>query len=428
MLTEPPDQILAAGSSTDEPVRVSSVGDWRVTTDGSALLLAPGLDLAAVTAACRAVRARQLPGVWPILDLVADSAGVRLLTGAPLRPTLEDLLDGTEQLTPVALAGIVNEVGQTLQALRSAGWQHVDLRAESVVFGPEGVARLCDVGVRLASLDMGSATEGEAWARLVDRVRAGHRAASIAEFAEFAEIARSAGLEAALGRLSSWARTLPDEGDRRVSVRTTVAAALRAVGPTADPTKTVIAARAAGAQPAAATMLGRRYSERSTAVKAEPHGADEIRFGPGVSALPPPAPAPPVASRRKRRRFRFVALLLVAVAAGVIWWLLHRSGPLVTSSVTMTSVRPPTGCDSAAELRAVVATNGNAGTIAYRWLRSDGTSSAVLHARVSPGQRTEVLSMRWLIEGTGSYHGRATLLLLSPTRASAVGTFDYHCA
>lgn len=174
-----------------------------------------------------------------------------------------------------------------------------------------------------------------------------------------------------------------------------------------------------------------------------------LRFGPGVTAVvrqrggPPTytgvwhgtlagqadaAQGPDGGGRRGRpawRRYAPAAVILAAVLAFLAW---QRFGPGV--AVQDVSVRAPAegpGCDGTADVVAVVATDGRAGTIAYRWERSDGTSSGQLYETVTRGQREATLHLRWTFTGRGEFPARAEVRIDSPGRHTAAAEFVYVC-
>ncbi|MFD7261902.1 hypothetical protein [Streptomyces sp. NPDC059874] len=156
-----------------------------------------------------------------------------------------------------------------------------------------------------------------------------------------------------------------------------------------------------------------------------------LRFGPGVTAaMPAPFPvAVTPAPRRRRvaglRRYTLAAVVLLAVLAYLGW---QRFGPAleVRSLAVSTDPQGPP-CDTAADVVAVVGTNGRPGTLTYRWARSDGTYSERLTERVPRGQREARLHLLWTFQGRGTYPAKAELQLLSPERRTAAVEFTYRC-
>ncbi|MFD7082969.1 hypothetical protein ACFYXV_10040 [Streptomyces sp. NPDC002181] len=157
-----------------------------------------------------------------------------------------------------------------------------------------------------------------------------------------------------------------------------------------------------------------------------------LRFGPGVTAaMPAPFPvvAEPVVRRRRGewRRYTLAAVILLAVLAYLAW---QRYGPAIdVRGVTVATVDPQgPGCDSAADVVAVVRTNGRAGTLTYRWIRSDGTQSEQLTERVPSGRKEARLHLLWTFQGRGTYAAEAKLQLVSPGQHTAATRFTYRCA
>lgn len=161
-----------------------------------------------------------------------------------------------------------------------------------------------------------------------------------------------------------------------------------------------------------------------------------LRFGPGVTAalahrphptLPTvtPPPAPP-RRRRLLRRHALPALVVAAVVAYAYWWE-HDATPVAVHEVTVTAARPTLGCGMTAEIVGVVRTDGRPGTLSYRWVRNDGTASAVRHATVERGRGEARFRLSWTFQGQGRRTAEAELRLLSPVERSASVTFAYDC-
>ncbi|MFE3559286.1 hypothetical protein ACFXKW_31170 [Streptomyces sp. NPDC059193] len=185
-----------------------------------------------------------------------------------------------------------------------------------------------------------------------------------------------------------------------------------------------------------ATVLGSHWFSGPPAAAEVPPDRVEgsvLRFGPGVTAaLPAPFPvaaAAPPARRRRRgaglRRYTLAAVVLLAVVAYLGW---QRLGPaLAVEEVAVTTDPKGPACDAAADVVAVVRTNGRPGTLTYRWLRSDGTRSERLTERVPRGQQEARLHLLWTFRGTGTYPARAELELVSPGQRTAAVEFTYRC-
>lgn len=164
------------------------------------------------------------------------------------------------------------------------------------------------------------------------------------------------------------------------------------------------------------------------------------RIGPGVPAArkepatssidPATAAAWHGIPRRKPRRALLRGWLLpLAVLVGVIVLLLwqHIGGRLAVSGAAASAGTPSIGCDSTETVTATLRTNGDAGTIVYRWVRSDGTVSDALQQSVDKGTKQVDVVLRWAFSGHGSMHALATIDVESPDTASAVASFAYNC-
>ncbi|MEV6651838.1 hypothetical protein [Streptomyces sp. NPDC051219] len=171
-----------------------------------------------------------------------------------------------------------------------------------------------------------------------------------------------------------------------------------------------------------------------------------LRFGPGVTAvahhrhgrdstatvwhgtLPGRTPLPPRAGRQRSaglRRYSLAAVVLLAALAFLAW---QRYGPtMAVRGVTVQTPPQSPSCDGTADITAVVKTDGRPGTLAYRWQRSDGTTSGELREGVSRGQREARLHLLWTFHGRGDYRARAELQITSPTRHTAATGFTYSC-
>ncbi|MFD8696977.1 hypothetical protein [Kitasatospora purpeofusca] len=185
------------------------------------------------------------------------------------------------------------------------------------------------------------------------------------------------------------------------------------------------AARSASAGPSAPAVAGGE-DER-------PLAPGELRrFGPGVPPLAAAvwhgAAVPGAEPPRRRRMWRFLLplVLLLAVLALLFW---RFSTPaLAVTGVGVTTDPAGPGCDSVAVIKAEVETNGGSGTLRYRWLRSDGTTSGEIGQDIGSGAHRTELVLRWSFEGRGSLAATATLEILAPGSRTAAVSFPYHCA
>ncbi|MEU6344071.1 hypothetical protein ABZ883_24365 [Streptomyces sp. NPDC046977] len=204
-----------------------------------------------------------------------------------------------------------------------------------------------------------------------------------------------------------------------------------------------------------ATVLAEHWAPAATtpgtpATRTEPSvtlpdrvDGEVMRFGPGVTpaaaaranvaaqvwhgTLSPPAVPGPAAARRRRgpRRYLLAGAVLLAVLAYLAW---QRFGPgLAVREVTVAAVPSAPSCDTRVDVVATVRTNGRAGTITYRWLRNDGTSSNTLYEKVPRGRATTRLHLLWTFHGHGTYDARAELRVSAPGSRSATAAFTYTC-
>ncbi|GLY26139.1 hypothetical protein [Micromonospora sp. NBRC 101691] len=168
-----------------------------------------------------------------------------------------------------------------------------------------------------------------------------------------------------------------------------------------------------------------------------PPPGTEVRFGPGVPAGPPVAPGwqrPPAPPARPRRsRWKLIGsvlstLLTLALLAAVGLHLWERLSPLEVHSVRVTVAEPPgERCDVTVDVVATVETNGRAGTIRYRWLRGGAEPGGLLSQRVSRGQRTVTLHLKWAVSGTGTTTETAVIDITEPNPTQGRTIFRYQC-
>ncbi|MFD0273233.1 hypothetical protein ACFVHB_04860 [Kitasatospora sp. NPDC127111] len=159
------------------------------------------------------------------------------------------------------------------------------------------------------------------------------------------------------------------------------------------------------------------------------------RFGPGVppvaAAVWHGAPPPWQRQPRPRRRRALGWLVPAAVLVVLLAFLTARcrsEAPLALTGVTVAAdpaAGPP--CGGTAVITATVGTDGHAGTIRYRWLRSDGTSSGELLQPVQSGEHRADLVLRWSFDGRGTMRATATVDILEPRRLGASASFTYTC-
>ncbi|MFE5588412.1 hypothetical protein, partial [Kitasatospora sp. NPDC056531] len=155
------------------------------------------------------------------------------------------------------------------------------------------------------------------------------------------------------------------------------------------------------------------------------------RFGPGVppraaAAWHGEAAAEPKPRPRRVRRWLVPVAVLLAVLA-LLFWRFHTTVLAVTAVGVTTDPAGP-GCGGTAVVTASVETNGGAGSIRYRWVRSDGTTSDEIVQDVRSGTHHTDLILRWTFDGHGSLQATATLEIIAPAARTATATFPYHCS
>ncbi|HET9168390.1 MAG TPA: hypothetical protein VFN97_03105 [Actinospica sp.] len=168
-----------------------------------------------------------------------------------------------------------------------------------------------------------------------------------------------------------------------------------------------------------------------TALRRVGPGVPVPAAGAGVTEIDPSiAAAWHGAAPEKPRRFPHRGWLLpLAVLVGVILLLLWQraGGRLAVSGVSASVAASSIGCDSTEVVTATLRTNGHAGTIDYRWVRSDGTVSDELRQPVGEGTKQVDVVLRWAFTGHGSMDARATIQVDGPGTASSVASFGYNC-
>ncbi|MDW8805305.1 hypothetical protein P1P68_11060 [Streptomyces scabiei] len=196
--------------------------------------------------------------------------------------------------------------------------------------------------------------------------------------------------------------------------------------PAAEPATMLFTVPEAGAEPGVGPGPGATPPDRVEGTL--------LRFGPGVTPevahrthrTLPVVPPVPVPRRRRLRRHALPALVLLCVLALLAW---QRLGPSVRVRTVAATVEPKVlGCDGTADIVGLVRTNGRPGTLTYRWIRSDGTSSGVLREVLVRDQRQARLHLRWTFQGKGRQEARAQLRILSPSRRTVSVPVTYACS
>ena len=175
-----------------------------------------------------------------------------------------------------------------------------------------------------------------------------------------------------------------------------------------------------------------------------------VHFGPGVPVPKPPAPDratalwrgeakpksaaeqdnPGLARRRRTQRWILPLTVLILVIAVLIYFFWGRAAnptKLDVDGVTVQISAPVLDCGGTERVTAVIDTNGGAGTVEYRWMRSDGTSSGQVSQPVASGDRHVSVALNWNFDGYGALNASATIRIVSPGAGTATAAFKYRC-
>jgi hypothetical protein len=437
------------------PQRGSRAGTWQ-TLSGPDGQLRGGLRLDEVpldqgiadrlSEAVRAVRALNLPGLNSLIDQVHDGQHLWLVSNVPPNPTVSSL---TNLPAPVA-ALIAVDIGQTLASLHAAGLAHGDVSTDTGIVTVEGRAVLIECGYAhaLAGTTPGPGHDVNGWVSLVRFLAASsgnnELLASAASQAE--GIGGSAGLSAALASLATAAPKVPGYGER------SALAVLATIAPSAAPAVPIAPVTPSTPDDVTVRLSSDSAISDATMSPAELETAlgkrneEVLRFGRGVAAARPgqqsSSTAPPwqgstasypVAQRPNRGRRRLISifsgLLTVVILAVVGYFIIQRLAPLQISSIAVGIAQPlpANACDTRVDVVGTVASNGGGGSFTYRWLRSDGASTAILTESVPFGTNTTQVHLFWQFSGKGTLKAKATLQILTPQQAETSTEFTYTC-
>ncbi|MFE0463063.1 hypothetical protein ACFW1A_27790 [Kitasatospora sp. NPDC058965] len=162
--------------------------------------------------------------------------------------------------------------------------------------------------------------------------------------------------------------------------------------------------------------------------------AEFRRFGPGVPVPTTTVPeaaavawhAEPAEPERRRRSVWLIPLLVLLLVLGYLGWQWWSPALAVTGVSVQTDPAGP-ACGGVQTVIGTVDTKGGAGTVTYRWLRSDGTVSDSITQAVPRGTHHTQVTLRWTFEGKGTMSATATLVVLSPGSRTASAAFNYSC-
>lgn len=484
-------QIVGGRYTTQGTFRASRVGSWFVLSDQDGQLRGGLRLNALDHAEAQRLQGvlSPAPGLLNVVDQVRDDNGHWLITASPAAPTVAEALQARIGLPPATALLIAVDTGQTLVALHDAGTAHGGLTTDTVVVSRDGriVLAECRYAHALAGTHAGPGHDTTGWIKML-RAIAAPRVADDAKrlltaAADEAEaLGGRDGLTAALTNLSNQAIRLAGYGDRsslamlasRVPTAGAAAAPPQrlednetvaitppvAVGNAAMPTVVVAApnvvpnvAPVAAPNAMAQTAILRdpiaddvTMQPAQLAAQMNKQKEEVLRFGRGVASLPQPQRRPPLADtgwagdlpqqrpirRRKPWRARILgimsAIVTLVLAAWVGYQIIQRLVPLRVGGVTVALAEPVSEkCDVQAKVIGTIRTNGAAGTISYRWITSDGKTTAILNEQVNLGTNQVQVPLLWTFSGKSTIRAKATLHILTPSEVQASTEFTYSC-
>ncbi|MFJ7590027.1 hypothetical protein ACIQZO_22115 [Streptomyces sp. NPDC097617] len=148
----------------------------------------------------------------------------------------------------------------------------------------------------------------------------------------------------------------------------------------------------------------------------------------GTDTEPPPGPPYTTSAKRRRGVPRGWIVVAGAALAAVLLLIRQQTGdPLSVTGVTLRPSSSAAGCDTVVTVLATIRSNGEGGTVSYRWHRSDGAVTSPVQQRIAPGARLTEVTLHWAFHGPGSMKATAVLEVLSPNPARAETAFTYAC-
>jgi hypothetical protein len=449
-------------------VRTTRAGTWfpARTEDGAEaglLLVHPGVEPRDLVDTLTRLDELGVPGALPTRARLVTEAGRKWLVSevSPV-PALADALDedGAHR-TPATAAALLCDLGATLLTVHRGGLVHGRLGAGAVVVGRSGDALLTDWAT---APEATPADDVAAWSglagELAERWSPAHPDAGT--LADAAGVARASGLTAGCARLAALAEradrtALARLADRRITEGPRRRKPRRPAPPPLPPELAALdelpPAPPPPAEPPAAPPHVTSSLTASPPVVPPPPAAPEAppaaaTHPPALASAPPAAPpaaqppaaqppaataggdgaAPGPATEESRRGSvaRMVLIGVLVVALGVVSGLLYLrlARPSSADAMSVTSVDVLAARRGAlCMLYASVATNGEAGTLTYRW--SNGSDAEpVMTLSVAPGQKQLVLGRQWqpptdTPAGDTGLAATMSIQLLSPTPATA---------
>ncbi len=164
---------------------------------------------------------------------------------------------------------------------------------------------------------------------------------------------------------------------------------------------------------------------------------NDVRYGPGVPAVPPAGPAdwtaeqvwrtgqPPRRPRRLRRLAGTMLTVALLAASGVVLFFRYYHAPFHVAGVAI-SQKVPISC--AVEVTGQIATNGAAGTVSYEWLTQPGEQPPRPSAQsVTAGQHAAYVTDEVVGSGHGSASVKVTLQVLGPDKKTVSTVVTVRC-
>ncbi|HXA29551.1 MAG TPA: serine/threonine-protein kinase [Candidatus Angelobacter sp.] len=478
------DGFLAAGSTgtfytgkhrlTGHPIALQRIAPQLADTPGFVDRLGDS---------ARQVAALRNPHIVGVYDLVVED-GVYLVLELVPGASLRQLAPPGQALPPAAAIAAVDDVLNALETAHQAGIVHGDIRAEHVLITPMGTAKLGGFAVAhalqvlpgqqgagrpgyasperlagrppevtsdlyavsaLASEMMTGSTPSPgrvgppALPAVADVLRRGLSADASRRYGSATEL-RTALIGATAGSMGPAWRLASDLGARAAAASPGSAAAAAA-----QPVPPAPPLAAGAAPPQLAFSTPPPPASAAAAGGAQPSPMARPPVTPPTSYLPPPEPRARAAitevdSEDRHRPGWLIPLIVVLVALlagggiGAAFALgafgggsSASSGPLIVGTDVKLAVTPTSGgCNTVYNFVATGSVSG-AGTLTYRWERSDGFVSQDIPVTVSADDvRFELPGPPWRISGHQSQL-QMTFHVVKPTERVVSATVPYSC-
>lgn len=173
--------------------------------------------------------------------------------------------------------------------------------------------------------------------------------------------------------------------------------------------------------------------DRKTVLRGATPGSERSE-SPPVGIAAPRISLPVFRPGRRSRTVATVIMVIAAAAVGAAAYALLKDGgddasrpsptaaalTALSAAVTLDPAAAVLHCpEGRARYNASVTTDGDAGTITYRWTRPDGTQGSVSTASLVGGQRSVSVALDFTFTGSGQAGGVAVFEVLGPNQLSA---------